>query len=86
MLILTRRPQQRIVIDGRIEVVVLQVTGDSVRLGITAPREVEVHRHEVLAAITSENQRAMTTSASLAPGREALEQWQQVARPGQEDA
>lgn len=72
MLILTRRPHQRIVIDGRIEVVVLEVAGDTVRLGITAPREVAVHRHEVLDAVRAANQEAMTGAERLSSGNAAL--------------
>lgn len=47
MLVLTRRPDESIVIDGRITVMVISVRGDSVRIGIDAPPEVEVNRSEV---------------------------------------
>ena len=52
MLVLTRRPNQGIVIGGEIEVMVLEVRGDQVRLGINAPRDVTVHRDEVQAEIS----------------------------------
>jgi len=55
MLILTRRRGESIVIGGEIEVTLLQVQGDQVRLGITAPKEVSVHRKEVLEQIRAEN-------------------------------
>jgi carbon storage regulator len=55
MLVITRRPDQSIVIDGRIEVTVLSIGKDGVRLGIKAPREVQVHRHEVFEAIVEAN-------------------------------
>ena len=48
MLILRRRIGERILIDGRIEVTVLQVRGGKVRLGFSAPRDVRVLREEVL--------------------------------------
>ncbi len=48
MLILRRRIGERIVIDGHIEVTVLQVRGGKVRLGFNAPRHVRVLRQEVL--------------------------------------
>jgi carbon storage regulator len=48
MLVLTRRRDESIVIDGRITVRVLKVSGCQVRLGIEAPREVSVVRTEVL--------------------------------------
>lgn len=55
MLILTRRRGESIVIGGEIEVTLLQVQGDQVRLGITAPKDVSVHRKEVLEQIRAEN-------------------------------
>jgi carbon storage regulator len=51
MLVLTRRPNQAIVIGGDVTITVLEVRGDQVRLGITAPREISVHRDEVQAEI-----------------------------------
>ena len=47
MLTLSRKTNESIVIDHRIVVTVVQVRGDKVRLGITAPRETAVHREEV---------------------------------------
>ena len=47
MLVLTRKPGQSIMIGDDIEVQVLSVAGDKVRLGITAPREVGIFRDEV---------------------------------------
>jgi carbon storage regulator len=46
MLILTRRPRQVVLVGREIEIMVLDITGDRVRLGITAPREVKVQRQE----------------------------------------
>jgi carbon storage regulator len=48
MLVLTRKTGQSIVIDGGIEITVLEVRGEQVRLGITAPREIRVNRKELL--------------------------------------
>ncbi len=48
MLVLARKTGQRIVIGGEIEITVLEVKGDQVRLGITAPRSIPVHRKELL--------------------------------------
>ena len=50
MLVLTRRIGEEIVIAGNIRVAVLQVNGQKVRLGITAPSSVSVWRHELLAS------------------------------------
>ena len=63
MLILTRRRGESIVIGGEIEVTLLQVQGDQVRLGITAPKDISVHRKEVLEQIRAEN----TAAAGAAP-------------------
>ena len=54
MLVLSRKKNESIVIDDRIVITVVEVRGDKVRLGIQAPREIPVHRSEVLAAIQSE--------------------------------
>jgi carbon storage regulator len=47
MLVLSRRPQEAVVIDGTIRVTVLSIQGNKVRLGITAPPSVRVDREEV---------------------------------------
>jgi carbon storage regulator len=52
MLVLTRKKHQSIIIGNDIEISVLEVTGDKVRLGIQAPRDVSVFRKEVLIAIS----------------------------------
>ena len=58
MLVLTRKLNQSIVIDGSIEVVVLEVRGEQVRLGIRAPKDVPVHRKEIFDQIQDENKAA----------------------------
>lgn len=58
MLVITRKPEQSIIIDGRIEVTILSIGKDGVRLGINAPREVQVHRREVFEAIAEANRAA----------------------------
>ena len=55
MLVLTRRENESIIIDGGIEITVLQVRGRKVRLGINAPKDISVHRREVHEAIQSAN-------------------------------
>ena len=55
MLVLTRKSTQSIMIGDDIEVTVVDIRGDKVRLGITAPREISVHRKEVYDAIRREN-------------------------------
>jgi carbon storage regulator len=55
MLVLTRKPGQSIMIGDGVEVQVLSVAGEKVRLGITAPRDVSIFRHEVYDRIEHEN-------------------------------
>ena len=54
MLILTRRPGETLIIRDNIRVTVLDVSGNQIRLGVTAPREVPVHREEVAERIRAE--------------------------------
>lgn len=63
MLVLTRRPNQSIMIGDDIVLTVLEVKGDQIRVGISAPRHVQVFREEVLVALQEANR-----SAVLEPG------------------
>lgn len=54
MLVLSRKKNESIVIDGNIVVTVVEVRGDKVRLGIEAPKEVPIHRSEVYDALKAE--------------------------------
>jgi len=56
MLVLSRKKNESIVINNDITIVVVEIRGDKVRLGVEAPREVPVHRREVYEAI-QRNQR-----------------------------
>ena len=51
MLVLSRKKDESIVINNDITIVVIEIRGDKVRLGIEAPKEVPVHRREVFEAI-----------------------------------
>lgn len=55
MLVLARKVGQSIVINDNVEVLVIEVRGDQVRLGIEAPRTIPVHRKELLEQIRAEN-------------------------------
>ena len=67
MLVLTRKVNQSIVIGEGIEVVVLEVRGEQVRLGIKAPRDVAVHRKEIFDQIHTENEIASATKLEDVP-------------------
>lgn len=54
MLILTRRVGEKIVIGNDIEITILEVKGSQVRLGISAPKGVSVHREEIYHKVTAE--------------------------------
>jgi len=54
MLVLSRQRDESIIIGDDIEITIVDVRGDKVRLGITAPKEISVHRREVYEAIQRE--------------------------------
>lgn len=58
MLVLSRQRDETIMIGDDIEVTVVDIRGDKVRLGINAPKEISVHRKEVYDAIRRENREA----------------------------
>lgn len=58
MLVLTRKKDQSIIINENIEITILEVQGDQVRIGIKAPRDVSIHRKEVFLQISEENKKA----------------------------
>ena len=58
MLVLSRQRDETIMIGDEVEITVVDIRGDKVRLGINAPRSVPVHRKEVYEAIKRENQAA----------------------------
>ena len=64
MLVLSRQRDETIMIGDDVQITVVDIRGDKVRLGISAPREIQVHRKEVYDAIKRENQRA----SKMAPG------------------
>ena len=58
MLVLSRQRDETIMIGDDVEIIVVDIRGDKVRLGITAPRRIQVHRKEVYEAIKRENLQA----------------------------
>ena len=65
MLVLTRKLGESIAIDDHIKVVVVQIKGKQVRLGIQAPKETKIHREEVYAAIRDQNKEAVRAPLSI---------------------
>ncbi|MBP3889443.1 MAG: carbon storage regulator CsrA [Cellulosilyticum sp.] len=62
MLALTRKKNQAIVIDGNIEITVLEIKGDKVKLGISAPCDKTIYRKEVYVQMSKVNQEAVQKS------------------------
>jgi carbon storage regulator len=67
MLILTRRPGERVVIGDEILVTVMGVSGHTVRLGIAAPAGVPIYREEIWLAVKEENRAAAAAAADALP-------------------
>lgn len=61
MLVLSRKKGESIMIGDQIEVKVLAIDGDQVKLGIVAPKSVKVHRSEIFEAIQEQNKAALNT-------------------------
>ena len=65
MLVLTRKLGESIAIDDHIKIVVVQIKGKQVRLGIKAPKETKIHREEVYKAIQDQNKEASQVDLSV---------------------
>lgn len=61
MLALSRKKNEALVINNNIEITILEIKGDQVKIGITAPKEIPVYRKEVYLQIQEANKEAMTT-------------------------
>ena len=68
MLVLTRRTSEGIMIGDEIEIKILDVSGEKVRVGIDAPREINVYRTEVFERIESESQFAGHQPGTIGSG------------------
>jgi len=72
MLIITRRHGEKIMLGDEISVHVMEIVGNSVRIGIEAPRSVPVYREEIWNAVRDENHAAADAPADLpVPARES---------------
>ena len=75
MLVLSRRTNQSVMIGHDVVVTILEVRGDVVRVGITAPQEIDVHREEVYDELRRANR------AAASPSRAAVEALGRLPRP-----
>lgn len=67
MLVITRKSGERICLGDDVTVTVLDIAGSTVRLGIEAPSEIPVYRHEIWAAVKEENRAAANASIKDLP-------------------
>lgn len=65
MLILSRKPGESVIIGENIHIKILEVKGESVKIGIDAPRQTTVHRQEVYEAILQENKAAANVEKEI---------------------
>lgn len=65
MLVLTRKINEAIQIGDDIEIKVLSVSGDQIKIGIVAPKHVEIHRKEIYLSIQEENNKAVEAPLNL---------------------
>lgn len=65
MLVLSRKKDESIMIGDQIELKILEIEGDQVKLGIVAPKSVKVYRTEVYESIQQQNKEALNISKSL---------------------
>ncbi len=72
MLIVTRRPGEKIVIGDDVVLTVMEVAGQTVRLGIEAPKSLPVYREEIWAAVKQENQASASASPEALPKPERV--------------
>ncbi len=72
MLIITRRAGQKVMLGDDITVHVMEIVGNSVRLGVEAPKSLPVYREEIWAAVKEENQASAKAEAESMPRPERV--------------
>ncbi|MCQ2526837.1 MAG: carbon storage regulator CsrA [Lachnospiraceae bacterium] len=66
MLALSRKKNEALIINNNVEITILEIKGDQVKIGITAPKEVPVYRKEVYLQIQNANKEAVADTEGLA--------------------
>lgn len=86
MLILTRKSNESVIIGSNIEIKILEIRGDQVSIGFSAPRNISIHRKEIFEAIQQENLQAVSKdSQGLNAISNLLEQHFKVTNTGKTD-
>jgi carbon storage regulator len=67
MLLITRRPGEKLMVGDDVVIEVIEVSGNSVRIGIAAPKSIPVYREEIYSAVKEENTAAAAVDASQLP-------------------
>ena len=80
MLVLSRQRDESIMIGDNVEIIIVDVRGDKVRLGITAPKEIPVHRREIYDAIQREKAQKKESQAEQ-PGEKGQKKEPQPEQP-----
>ena len=81
MLVLSRQRDETIMIGDDIEITIVDIRGDKVRLGITAPTEIPVHRKEVYEAIRRENVAAAKLDSEVILKAKEFDESNEQTRP-----
>ena len=68
MLALTRKKNEAIIVNDNIEIKVLEIIGDKVKLGISAPKEVSIYREEIYLQVLESNKKAAETPKDILSG------------------
>jgi len=72
MLVLTRKPGQKLIIANEIEITILETKGDAVKIGIDAPKHIAIYREEIYEEIKKANRQAASEQAPASALDEAM--------------